>query len=163
MMMVRDSAWFPLLSADSGSGDAPAEPGSWPDLAGAILRGARLLVVEDDVFIGMEIEDILRTAGHDVLAIAVSADEAVAAALDARPDLILMDIRLLGPRDGIDAALEIRQRADIPAIFVSAHQDAAVRSRAEAARPLGWVPKPFSPPQLLAALEAALRDLRAGR
>jgi len=63
-----------------------------------------------------------------------------------------MDIRLLGPRDGVDAAIEIRQRFGVGCIFVSAHDDADVRNRAGAAQPLGWVVKPITSALLLKAL-----------
>jgi CheY-like chemotaxis protein len=132
---------------------APADS----DLAvpGAATTG-RLLVVEDDPFICMEIEAIAEDAGHVVVGVAGRADEAVARALATLPDLVLMDIRLIGARDGIEAALEIRARAGIPSLFVSANTDRATVARAEPARPAGWVPKPFTRQQLLAAIAAAL-------
>ncbi len=123
--------------------------------AGDTVR--RILVVEDDWFIGMEIETVLRQAGYEVLDLVPTAEEAVEVALRLQPDLVLMDIRLAGPRDGIEAAIEIRQRADIASLFVSAHQDERARRRAERARPAGWVGKPFSHAQLLSAIKAVRR------
>ena len=73
-----------------------------------------------------------------------------------RPNLVLMDIRLANNSDSVAAAIEIRQRFDIPSIFVSAHGDPIMRSRAAAARPLGFIEKPFSPKSLELAIEAAL-------
>ena len=89
--------------------------------------------------------------------VATAADEAVLLGEVRRPDVVLMDIRLRGPRDGIDAATEIRRRFDIRSLFVSAHTDPATMARAQAADPVGWLPKPFSGHQLAAALEAALK------
>ena len=70
-----------------------------------------------------------------------------------------MDIRLAGDRDGIDAALEIFRTLGIRSLFASAHGDAQVRARAEAAQPLGWVAKPYRVETLLKAVEEALREL----
>jgi DNA-binding NarL/FixJ family response regulator len=67
-----------------------------------------------------------------------------------------MDIRLANNSDGVAAAIEIRQRFDIPSLFVSAHGDPIMRSRAAAASPLGFIEKPFSPESLALAIEAAL-------
>lgn len=117
----------------------------------------RVLIVEDNWLVAVEMEATLEDAGYTVVGIAVSAEEAVQACKAERPDLVLMDIRLLGPRDGIDAAVEIRERFGIGSIFVSAHDDAEVRARAEAARPLGWIVKPVTGRELIRSL-AALRD-----
>ena len=82
--------------------------------------------------------------------------EAIELAGRVRPNLVLMDIRLANNSDGVAAAIEIRQRFDIPSLFVSAHDDPIMRSRAEAAHPLGFIEKPFSPESLALAIEAAL-------
>jgi CheY-like chemotaxis protein len=119
---------------------------------------SRILIVEDEWFIAIESEAVLRDSGFDVVGIAVSADEAVAMAAEHEPNLILMDVRLRGARDGVDAAIEIRQRFDIPCLFATAHSEPRVRESAEAAAPAGWLTKPFSDQQLLAAVNAALGD-----
>jgi CheY-like chemotaxis protein len=144
-----------LLPAGGDSGRLDAAPGTGR-VASVPATGARLLIVEDDWFIGIEIESVSEGAGYEVVDIVTTAEEAIEAALAHRPELVLMDIRLAGPRDGVEAAIEIRQRADIPSLFVSAHQDAGVRARAEAARPAGWLSKPFSDSQLLGAIRDAL-------
>ena len=69
---------------------------------------------------------------------------------------MLMDIRLAENSDGVAAAIEIRQRFEIPSLFVSAHGDPISRNRAAAARPLGFIEKPFSPESLSVAIESAL-------
>jgi two-component system, response regulator PdtaR len=86
----------------------------------------------------------------------VSAEEAVELTERHRPDLVLMDIRLRGARNGVEAAREIRQRFDIPCLFATAHSEEGVRADAEAAAPAGWLAKPFSDRQLVAAVKAAL-------
>ena len=108
----------------------------------------RVLVVEDEFFISLHTKGLLQALGHVVVAIAVSADEAVNIAERERPDVVLMDIRLIGARDGIAAAEEIRRRFDIGSIFVTAHTDPQTRQRAEAVRPLGFLEKPLTEQRL---------------
>lgn len=141
----------------SANDDRPAPPSENADSVDQSPgRPHRLLIVEDDWFIAMDIKALVEAVGHEVVGIATSAAEAVATAIEELPDLVLMDIRLVGPADGVEAALAIRAQADIPSVFVSAHQDDRLQARAAPARPRGWVQKPFSSRQLLAAIEAAL-------
>jgi DNA-binding NarL/FixJ family response regulator len=87
---------------------------------------------------------------------AATAEGAIELARKVRPNLVLMDIRLANDSDGVEAAIEIRERFDIPSLFVSAHGDPIMRNRAAAARPAGFIEKPFSPESLTLAIEAAL-------
>lgn len=152
---VHDAVWIGVMAARAGPSDDT--PGNGPDpTERTVVTPPRLLVVEDDWFIGQDIEATASDAGYRVVGIVRSAEAAVAAAATHVPDLVLMDIRLAGTRDGIDAAIEIRRRLDIPSLFVSAHRNAGVQARAAAARPAGWLPKPFSGSQLLRAIEHAL-------
>jgi DNA-binding NarL/FixJ family response regulator len=118
-----------------------------------------ILLVEDDFLVGMEVEAGLEGAGYEVAGIATTAEEAVELAAARRPALVVMDIRLASERDGIDAALEIFRTLGIRSLFASAHVDAQVRARAEAARPLGWVAKPYRVETLLAAVVEALNEV----
>ena len=124
----------------------------------AAAPAACILLVEDDFLVGMEVETGLEEAGYEVAGVASTAEEAVALAEARRPALVVMDIRLAGHRDGVDAALEIFATLGIRSLFASAHVDAGVRARAEAARPLGWVAKPYRVETLLAAVARALRE-----
>ena len=90
----------------------------------------------------------MQALGHVVVAVAVSADQAVTLAERERPDVVLMDIRLNGSRDGIDAAEEIRRRLGIGSIFVTANTDPQTRRRAEAVQPLGFLEKPLTEQRL---------------
>jgi CheY-like chemotaxis protein len=116
------------------------------------MGNLRIVVVEDDVFIRLDLATQLRGAGHAVVGTADTALEAVRAADRERPDLVLMDVRLLGERDGIEAATEIWERFGIRSLFVSANLDAAARAKAQAANPVGFLEKPFTPSSLLAAV-----------
>ncbi|HLH12333.1 MAG TPA: response regulator [Methylovirgula sp.] len=121
---------------------------------------ARILIVEDDYLISAEIEAALIDAGFDVVGIASSAEEACELVEARRPALAIMDIRLRGKRDGVDAALDIFRRQGIRSIFATAHHDAEIRARAQAAQPLAWVPKPYSMASLIEVIRGALRNLR---
>lgn len=109
----------------------------------------RILVVEDDYLVALQAEAVLLDAGFEVVGVAASAEEAVALAARERPAVALMDIRLAGGRDGIDAAVEIFRNSGIRSIFATAHTDARTRARAAAAEPLGWLPKPYTSESLV--------------
>ncbi len=154
-MRAADAAW-----PASGAGVWRGVP-AWAQEAGGLGARppgpARILLVEDDYFVALSSEDALTDAGHDVVGVAATADLAVAIADAERPDLVVMDIRLNGARDGIDAAKEIRDRFDIWSIFVTAQADPGTRVRGEReAQPLGWLLKPFAASELAAAVRAAL-------
>lgn len=105
-------------------------------------RPLRVLIVEDEVIIAMELEMMLEELDAEVVGIAMSALEAEQIAASARPDLITMDINLKGGRDGVDAACAIYKAYEIRSVFISAYGNAAQKEAAAAANPLGWVRKP---------------------
>lgn len=128
------------------------------------LPRGRVLIVEDEFFVAMDAEDSLTAAGFTVIGIAATADAAVTLAESQSPDIVLMDIRLVGRRDGIDAAAEIRDRFGIPCVFATAHSDPTTRHRAEeAAAPLGWLSKPYTRAEVANALGRALQLSRQQR
>ena len=116
----------------------------------------KILIVDDELWAALDMEWVVQKLGHEVVGPAATAEKAIELAGKMRPSLVLMDIRLANDSDGVAAAIEIRQRFDIPSLFVSAHGDPMSRSRAAAARPLGFIEKPFSPESLALAIEAAL-------
>ncbi|HEY5226810.1 MAG TPA: response regulator [Methylovirgula sp.] len=122
----------------------------------AVAKPRCILIVEDDYFVGLEAEEILENAGFHVIGIAATAHEAVARATQGRPDLIMMDIRLAQGGDGIDTAISLYQGHGFRSVFVTAHSDRETRARAVAAKPLGWVIKPFAPESLVQAVFQAL-------
>ena len=121
----------------------------------------RVLIVEDNYFVAHQCESALVEAGYVVVDIVETAEQAVQAAMDRRPELVLMDVYLPGKRDGVDAAVEIFQRFGIRSIFASALADAAVKARAESAQPLAWLAKPFNDRKLVATVESALDEVNA--
>ena len=137
------NVWFAAAAAQGSN--PPEEQGNQPDTD---MRSLRVMVVEDEFFISLRIKELLEALGHVVVAVAVSADEAVNIAEKERPEVVLMDIRLIGSRDGIDAAEEIRRRFGIGSIFVTANTDPQTRQRAQAAQPLGFLEKPLTEQRL---------------
>jgi two-component system, response regulator PdtaR len=129
---------------------------------GAVLPGqtARILIVEDDYFVGLQNEDILTKAGFSVVGIATTADYALTLAAREKPDLALMDIRLAHSGDGVDAATALLERHELRCVFVTALSDPATRSRAATARPLGWLAKPFTAAALIKAVREGLAAKR---
>ena len=108
----------------------------------------KVLIVEDEFFIALDAEEQVRSLGHTVVGTAVSAEQAIQIAGEAQPDVVLMDIRLVGPVDGIAAALEIRSRYGIEAIFVTANTDPSTLARAESIRPVAVLQKPLTKARL---------------
>jgi DNA-binding response OmpR family regulator len=121
--------------------------------------GRRVLIVEDNHFVARQAESALTDAGYDVVDIVATAEDAVRVALDQRPQLVLMDIYLPGKRDGVDAAMEIFKRCGVRSIFTSAPADPAAEALAATARPLAWLPKPFSAKRLLATVESGITNM----
>lgn len=120
---------------------------------------ARILVVEDDFLIALQTEAALTDAGFHVVGTATSAEEAIALAKESQPSLAVMDMRLAGERDGIDAAKELFQELNIRCIFATAHDDPFTRERAEPYVPLGWLTKPFTMASLVTVVTKALSTL----
>ncbi len=121
----------------------------------------KILIVEDETIVAMDIERGLRGLGYAVIGAIGNGEQAVELAQAQRPDLILMDIRLKGAMDGIEAASQIRSRQGIPVIFLTAHADEATVERAKVAEPYGYLLKPFVDQELHTAIEIALNKRRA--
>jgi PAS domain S-box-containing protein len=117
---------------------------------------AQILVVEDDNIVVMELEDSLQSLGYAVCDMASYGKEAIEKAAERRPDLVLMDIRLKGDVNGIDAAQEIRDRFDIPVIYLTAYADEDTLQRAKITEPYGYIVKPFEDRELYSVIEMAL-------
>lgn len=121
----------------------------------------RILIVEDNFLLFKELEIALVDAGFDVVGIATSGERAFDYVESRRPSLLLMDIRLTGQFDGIDVALEIYRRYGTRAIFTTAYDDEGLRRRAEPAKPLGWLVKPYTMGSLLATIAEAVKTLKS--
>ena len=114
----------------------------------------RVLIVEDDPLIAMDVEMAFEDAGHAVVGMARTADEAVALARRHEPSLVVMDLRLADGTSGADAAREIRTFSGVAIAFASGNIDPAVRDELRAFEPIAMLPKPYSPNELLRAVGA---------
>ncbi|MCB0338429.1 MAG: response regulator [Bdellovibrionales bacterium] len=122
---------------------------------------SRILVVEDEAAVSLDIEEALRHLGYEVTSVVDTGEEAVLAVEKDKPDLVLMDIILKGEMDGIEAAAHIRDRYKIPVVYLTAHADESTLRRAKVTTPYGYILKPFQELELKPAIELALDRLRS--
>jgi DNA-binding LytR/AlgR family response regulator len=119
----------------------------------------KLLIVEDDMIIAADTALQLSKLGYDVSGIVPRGEEAIRQVETDRPDLILLDISLKGPLDGIETAHAIRQRWNIPIIYVTANTDEATFTRAKETRPYAFISKPIRSIELQRAIELTINRL----
>ncbi len=117
---------------------------------------ARIMVVEDEQIIAVDLTVILRKLAHEVVGVEATGEGAVERAGRERPDLVLMDIVLKGLLDGIEAAAEIRSLFDIPVIFMTSLSDDGTLRRVRGEMPAGYLIKPVEENELLSSIEGAL-------
>jgi PAS domain S-box-containing protein len=115
-----------------------------------------ILIVEDERIVARDLQAILQQLGYAAPAIAATGADAIAKAMALRPDLILMDIRLQGAMDGIEAATAILTQLTIPVIYLTAFTDGATRQRARQTAPYGYLVKPFDERTVQTTIEMAL-------
>ncbi|MFL6690386.1 MAG: response regulator [Alphaproteobacteria bacterium] len=114
------------------------------------------MLVEDEYLTAMYAEQALLDAGFEVIGPAATAEQAIELASAERPDVVIMDIRLAGERDGVEAATEIFHTTGIRCVFVSAYSTPEIRDRANSIEPLAWVLKPYTSQALVQAVRDAL-------
>ncbi len=124
---------------------------------------AQILVVEDENVVSRDIQTRLQRLGYDVPAVVSSGEEAVEKAGEIRPDLVLMDIMLKGEMVGTEAAEQIRERFDLPVIYLTAYADDLTLQQAKVTEPFGYILKPFEERDLRTTLEMALYRHRMER
>ncbi len=125
--------------------------------------GLRVMLVEDEVIVAWDLAETLKRLGYTIAGTADNAQQAILLAETAAPDIILMDIRLNGSVDGIEAARVIRERTGLGVIYLTAHDDLATMERAATTAPLGYVFKPFNEDGLRTALlRASARNPTSG-
>ncbi|QKQ77512.1 response regulator [Nostoc sp. TCL240-02] len=116
----------------------------------------QILVVEDEYILAINLQESLESLGYTVLGIADSAEEAIEKATESRPNLILMDIRLRGEMDGIQASEQIWRNLQIPIIYLTGHSDKSTVERATLTSPFGYILKPIKEQELYVAIQTAL-------
>jgi CheY-like chemotaxis protein len=117
---------------------------------------ANIMIVEDEGVVSIDIRNMLKNAGYGIAAVAFQGDEAVRKAEQSTPDLILMDIGLKGKIDGIEAARKIRDRFQIPVVFLTGFADEATMAKAQEVNPSGFIIKPINEEELKKTLEDIL-------
>jgi len=124
------------------------------------MEKARILIAEDDGITIMHIEATLKNLGYEICATVASGEKAIEKAEELKPDLALVDVRMQGEIDGIEAAREIRACSGIPVIFLTALSDRTTIERTRDVDPFGYIIKPFDENQLYATVEMALHKRR---
>ena len=117
---------------------------------------AKILVVEDEGIVATDIETSLIELGYIVPAITDSGERAIRKTEELRPDLVLMDVMLIGNMDGIEAGEYIRTHFNIPVVYLTAYLDRTILQRAKLTEPFGYILKPFDSRELEPTIEIAL-------
>jgi PAS domain S-box-containing protein len=120
----------------------------------------RILIVEDEPIVALDLKQEIEQLDYEVVGVAESAEEALAAAEVCQPDLALLDIRIVGAVDGIQTAKMLRKWFDVAGIFLTSHSDETTLSRAMLELPYGYLTKPFQSEELKATLRMALHKVR---
>jgi light-regulated signal transduction histidine kinase (bacteriophytochrome) len=122
----------------------------------AVQSAARIMIVEDERILALDLAETLEDLGYTVAGLASRGEEAIELARRLHPQLILMDVRLAGEIDGITAAETIRDEHDVPVVFLTAHADDDTLHRATHSEAAAYLVKPFKPPDLRCVIEIAL-------
>jgi len=120
------------------------------------MNAKSILIVEDESIVALELQTRLRDLGYRVFEPCNTGEKAIEVVQQVAPDLVLMDIMLRGELDGIDAAIQMKERVDLPIIFLTAYADEHTLSRAKKAKPSGYLIKPFQERELRSTIEMAL-------
>lgn len=120
------------------------------------MTHATILIVEDDIIIATLLQSRLTKLGFSVAHISSTGEDAIKKATELKPDLVLMDIRLKGEIDGIQATEAIHENEDVPVVYITSHSDENTLERAKKTKPAGYIIKPFTDDSLRTTIEIAL-------
>lgn len=124
------------------------------------MKNSRILVVEDEAIVAMVIKRRLKDLGYIVSGVASTGKDAITKVEGTFPDLVLMDIRLKGDMDGIEATKIIKDRFSLPVVYLTAHSDDVTFKKAKETAPDGYILKPFTEKDLSTTIEIALHKFR---
>lgn len=117
---------------------------------------SRILVVEDETIVARDINQQLTELGYEPVGVCNRGEDVVDRAGVLQPDLILMDIQLAGPMDGVTAAMAVNEQLGIPVVFLTAFAESETFNRAKQSNPFGYIIKPFTERELQTVIEIAL-------
>ena len=120
------------------------------------MAKVNILVVEDEIIVSKDIQNSLIRLGYNIVGSAASGEKAIEVAISEKPDLILMDIMLKGEMNGIEAAEKIKEKLNVPIIFLTAYAEDSTLSKAKLVEPYGYILKPFKEIDLKTAIEVAV-------
>ncbi len=120
------------------------------------MASITLFIVEDENIVALDMQKRLEKLGYLVAGIAATGEEAVERVLALRPELVLMDIKLAGKMDGIEAAEKILQTYSVPIVYITAFTEEVTLKRAKITEPFGYILKPFEERELRINVEIAL-------
>jgi signal transduction histidine kinase len=130
-------------------------------VGGRAMPSARIMLVEDERIVALHLQQQLAKFGYDVVANIASGEQALKKVEELRPDLILMDIHIEGPIDGIETAARIPADHAIPVVYLTAYSEEATLERARSTKPYGYLLKPFSERELHATIQMVMERRRS--
>lgn len=120
------------------------------------MSKSNILIVEDESIVAKDIQHSLKKLGYTVVEICSNGEDAIRIAEELKPNLVLMDIMLKGDMSGIEAASQIRDKYNIPVIYLTAYADESTLSKAKVSEPYGYIIKPFKEIDLHTSIEMAI-------
>ena len=115
-----------------------------------------IFIVEDESIVAKDIQHSLTKLGYNVVGIANNGNDAIEKIMELTPDLVLMDIMIKGPMTGIEVTEKIKEKLNVPVIFLTAYADEGTLSRAKVTEPYGYILKPFKEIDLHSTIEMAV-------
>lgn len=144
MVMWRTEPWMSRVSGALSCGYSKR------------VESCNILIVEDEMITLLDLRKQLRRLGYRVSGVARSGEEAVRLTEELNPDLVIMDVKLAGNMDGVEASRQIQKSKHIPVLYLTAYPNVFVQSAAQMEPPYLCISKPFSLPDLKAIIEVAL-------
>jgi len=124
-------------------------------------QNIKILIVEDEPIIAMDIKTYLKKLDYNIIGVAYNSEQALDMIYSREPELVLLDISIEGTKDGIDIAEIIKEKYDIPFLFLTSHSDEHTLSRATTTNPYGYIVKPFDEQDLKTSIAVALHNYRS--
>ena len=123
----------------------------------------RVLLVDDEPSVRTSLSDLLEFWGYEVCDLAATGEDAIKKSEAVKPDLVMMDIKLKGPIDGIESARAIKKRDNTPIIFMTGYINENLKKEAAAVQPAAYLEKPFNLDELKSALDLAIQEINFRR